>query len=86
MDNLPAIGIDDSASFISEMSRKRERREEEDGSEISDDGTQQKEVGDGASVRSARGSTHSGGIQVSSLQDATSTPKPHIIALTTDGE
>lgn len=25
VDNLPAVGIDDSASFISEMSRKRER-------------------------------------------------------------
>ncbi|KAH8093122.1 hypothetical protein BXZ70DRAFT_950158 [Cristinia sonorae] len=74
IDNLPAIGIDDSASFISEMSRKREQRDE-DLDEDSRGYVTQKELDDARSVTSASGSYH-GVEQVP--QDAT----PQVIDLT----
>ncbi|TCD63843.1 hypothetical protein EIP91_004885 [Steccherinum ochraceum] len=83
IDNLPSIGIDDSASFISEMSRKREHREEVDGGDELDFG-RQKEEADERSIRSARGSFHSApiGISESVALDASSTPAPQVIDLT----
>ncbi|THH30142.1 hypothetical protein EUX98_g4051 [Antrodiella citrinella] len=86
IDNLPAIGIDDSASFMSEMSRKRERRSEEEDGDIGYE--TQKESSDGQSVsRSTAESTHSGiGIADSTVQDAFSSQTSQVIDLTIEGD
>ena len=87
IDNLPAIGIDDSASFISEMSRKRERRDDEtDGGESIAETL--KEADDGRSISSARGLSQNGvgGIAESALENASSTQVTETVDLTKRGK